>query len=303
MLSRPDILVLGGGGVLGRAWMTGVLAGIEDDTGFDLRRCEYFVGTSAGSVISAQLVAGISPERPAVSSAALAMSNGAQTPALNAVEVARRAGNLALATASPWAPFALRLGRPGGALLRSFLLRAGGVTRADGDHSALRAEVDSWRAQFDGRLRVTGVDRASGRRVVFGSPGAPFATVGEAVEASCAIPGVYAPTVIGGREYVDGGAWSPSNLDAAPALRGTHVLCLNPMSTAPASGGPGLVRRWARSALMLESMVIRGRGATVAMVAPDPNSVAAIGPDLRDRRRRAEVLAAGYQQGLRFAAS
>ena len=45
---RPDVLVLGGGGVLGEAWMMGVLAGIEDATGFDLRDCEYFVGTSAG---------------------------------------------------------------------------------------------------------------------------------------------------------------------------------------------------------------------------------------------------------------
>src|SRR5690242_6625603 len=36
MLTRPDVLVLGGGGVLGEAWMMGVLAGIEDATGFDL---------------------------------------------------------------------------------------------------------------------------------------------------------------------------------------------------------------------------------------------------------------------------
>ncbi len=57
MLSRPDVLVLGGGGVLGEAWMMGVLAGIEDATGFDLRRCEYFVGTSAGAIVAALLAA------------------------------------------------------------------------------------------------------------------------------------------------------------------------------------------------------------------------------------------------------
>ena len=57
MITPPDVLVLGGGGVLGEVWMMGVLAGIEDATGFDLRECEYFVGTSAGSIVSAHLAA------------------------------------------------------------------------------------------------------------------------------------------------------------------------------------------------------------------------------------------------------
>ena len=64
MLQLPDALVLGGGGTLGEAWMMGVLGGIEDATGLDLRQCEYFVGTSAGSIVAAHLVAGRSPRRP-----------------------------------------------------------------------------------------------------------------------------------------------------------------------------------------------------------------------------------------------
>ncbi|MGA8335754.1 MAG: patatin-like phospholipase family protein, partial [Solirubrobacteraceae bacterium] len=64
MRSRPDVLVLGGGGVLGEAWMMGVLAGIEDGTGFDLRDCDYYVGTSAGSIVAAHLVSGQPPRRP-----------------------------------------------------------------------------------------------------------------------------------------------------------------------------------------------------------------------------------------------
>src|SRR5207237_8132444 len=69
MLSRPDILVLGGGGVLGEAWMMGVLAGIEDETGVDLRRCEHFVGTSAGAIVAAHPVARIPTPRPSTVSA------------------------------------------------------------------------------------------------------------------------------------------------------------------------------------------------------------------------------------------
>ena len=64
MLTRPDVLVLGGGGVLGEAWMTGVLAGIEEATGVDFREVEAIVGTSAGSIVGAALVAGSSPRRP-----------------------------------------------------------------------------------------------------------------------------------------------------------------------------------------------------------------------------------------------
>ena len=39
-LTRPDVLVLGGGGIVGEAWMSGVLAGIEEASGADFRRVE-----------------------------------------------------------------------------------------------------------------------------------------------------------------------------------------------------------------------------------------------------------------------
>src|SRR3954453_21094 len=65
LFAAPDVLVLAGGGVLGEAWMTGVLAGIEDAAAIDLRRTEAFVGTSAGSIVAARVAAGRSPRRPA----------------------------------------------------------------------------------------------------------------------------------------------------------------------------------------------------------------------------------------------
>ena len=45
------MLVLGVGGLVGEAWMTGFLAGMEERTGFDLRGADAYVGTSAGSMI------------------------------------------------------------------------------------------------------------------------------------------------------------------------------------------------------------------------------------------------------------
>ncbi len=303
MLTRPDILVLGGGGVLGEAWMMGVLAGVEDATGFDLRGCEHFVGTSAGSIVAAHLVAGNAPRRPPSVGTEIEVAQ-AQTVgglATAAVDAAKRAGAWALAAGSTFAPLALGLAAPGGAVMRAVMLRR--LPRPTDTLRDLRERVDDSGARFDGRLRVVAVDRRSGKRVVFGRPGAPDASVGQAVEASCTVPWLFAPVQIGGREYVDGGVWSPTNLDAAPAGRDTHVLCLNP--TANITGSQSVlsaIRSVARSAASVEALVLRRRGAAVRAVAPNLESAAVMGTNFMDREPRGRVLAAGYRQGLRLAA-
>ena len=47
-------LVLGGGGVAGIAWTTGLLFGLSEK-GVDLRDAELMLGTSAGAAVAAQL--------------------------------------------------------------------------------------------------------------------------------------------------------------------------------------------------------------------------------------------------------
>ncbi len=177
--------------------------------------------------------------------------------------------------------------RPAGARTRAFLL--GRVPDGRASLEELRASVDRWGATFDGRLRVCTVDRGSGRRVVFGSTGAPGARAGEAVQASCSIPGVFPPVRIGGREYVDGGAWSPVNLDAAPAGRGDRVLVLEPTAV--------LLRGALRAVAQVEALALRRRGAEVALVVPDATAAPAMAR-LMDPDRGGRVLASGYRQGL-----
>jgi NTE family protein len=304
MRTRPDVLVLGGGGVLGEAWMMGLLAGIEDAAGFDLRDCESFVGTSAGAIVAAHLVAGRSPRRPSAVGTDIELGNAqpARGLAVAALAAAKRAGSFALAASSAFAPLALGVAAPGGAIVRALMLR--GVPRPPDTLASLRSQVEQSGARFDGRLRVTAVDRRSGRRVVFGSPRAPRASVAAAVEASCTVPWLFAPVEIGGREYVDGGVWSPTNLDAAPAGRDTHVLCLNPTaSLAPTHALLTVIRNVARSAVSIESLALRRRGALVRTVAPNAECAAAMGSNFMDQEPRIRVLAAGYRQGLRVAAA
>ncbi len=304
MLSPPDVLVLGGGGLLGEAWMMGVLAGLEDVTGFDLRRCEHFVGTSAGAIVAAHLAAGKAPRRPSFVGAEIEVRDvqpeGTLVTAM--LDAARSAGAWALASSATFAPLALGLAAPGGAIMRALALRS--LPRRHGALDELRAAVERSGARFDGRLRVTAVERQSGRRIVFGNPGAPKATVGQAVEASCTVPWLFAPVRIDDREYVDGGLWSPTNLDIAPAGRDTHVLCLNPAASIAGSHTlVGVVRNVARSAVSLETLALRRRGAAVQSVAPNLESAAAMGSDFVDREPRGRVLAAGYRQGLALGGS
>ena len=50
-------LVLGGGGITGIAWMLGLLKGLRE-RGVDLTGADTVLGTSAGSVVGAQLTSG-----------------------------------------------------------------------------------------------------------------------------------------------------------------------------------------------------------------------------------------------------
>jgi NTE family protein len=300
MISRPDVLVLGGGGVLGQEWLVGVLAGIEDATAFDFRDCEHFVGTSAGSIVAAGLAAGRAPERPDASTGSAPGPEPEERPVGTALQVAQRAGRATLAAWSTVAPLALAATGPGGAFVRAGVLTR--LPRPNRTLEHLREDVERYGARFDGRLRIAAVDRLRGRRVMFGSPGAPVTSVARAVEASCAVPWLFAPVTIAAREYVDGGVWSATNLDAAPVGRDTHVLCLNP--TAGINGTHTLVsvaRTLARSVVSVEALALKRRGAIVQTIAPDVECAAAMAGDFMDPEPRSDVRAAGYRQGLRIA--
>lgn len=65
-------------------------------------------------------------------------------------------------------------------------------------------------------------DVQSGQEVVFGR-----GNTGQAVRASCSIPGVFRPVKIGERMYVDGGVVSPVAVDAAKRLGADIVIAVD----------------------------------------------------------------------------
>src|SRR5205807_10279205 len=134
--------------VLGEAWMMGVLAGIEDAAGVDMRDVEAFLGTSAGAIVGARLAAGRRPRRPRSGTAAAEPPGDALPP--TALE------SLTERLVGPFAGTALRLERISGALIRSALLRSLPAGTRDLDDLEQSLERDG--ARFDGRLRVVAVE-------------------------------------------------------------------------------------------------------------------------------------------------
>lgn len=301
------MLVLGAGGILGEAWTSAVLAGMEEAGGFDARQCRGLVGTSAGSIVAAALAAGVRPrsrlgrlpEQPPLERDPLLA--GASEPT-GARRVVGAAGALAAGPAASLASIVMNSAAPGGALVRRAALAR--IPRGQRSLAQLRREIERIGADWDGRLQVAAVELETGRRVAFGSPGAPSVSVADAVSASCAIPGVFRPLRHGGRSYVDGGAWSLTNMDLAEVGQGDRVLCLNPTG----ARGPTLasassaIAPWSRSVAAAEALVLRGRGARVSTVHPDRDAARAMGPNLMDPRPRADVISAGLAQGRRLGA-
>src|SRR5499427_10990778 len=221
--SRPRVgLVLGAGGVLGAAWMTGALPALQERLPRPLGDLDLIVGTSAGSVLAAALRCGISIDEM------VAHQRGEAVGPLGAAAVDGLTGG-------PWPPAPqLRLGSA--RLMLSMLLTphrvhptvgaSAWLPLGRGNHGALRDMVRALHCHsfalpasgeppsdwVDAGTWIVAVDYDSGRRAVFGRPGAPPARLADAVVASCSIPGWYEPAVIGGRRYVDGAVRSPTSL-------------------------------------------------------------------------------------------
>ena len=280
--------------------MSGVLAGIEDQAGWDFRDCEAFVGTSAGAIVASRLAAGTRPRRPTGRASDFARdAPPAEARRVGSLVggVGRRAARLGMWASTPFVPPLLALGAGPGARARAIALARLPARGYALDH--LHGEIASLGSRFDGRLRVCAVDKGDGRRVAFGQPGSPRASVADAVAASCSIPWVFRPVRIGDRDYVDGGVWSLTNLDTAPAGRETEVLCLHPSASAElALTSPiGAFRAAMSATAEVEALALRARGARVRILGPDADSAGHMGAQFMDSRPAKAVHAAGYAQG------
>ncbi|MBQ1059700.1 MULTISPECIES: patatin-like phospholipase family protein [Micromonospora] len=266
-------LVLGGGGVTGVAWELGLLAGLAGH-GLRLDEAELVVGTSAGSVVGAQVRSGTPVTQ---------LYEAQLRPPRE--EVPARLGTGVLLRWA-WAGGRGRDAARARARIGAMALSA----RTPSEQSrraviAARLPSSDWPAA---RLLVTAVDAASGEFVVFDADSG--ASLVDAVGASCAVPGVWPPVTIGDRRFVDGGVRSPVNADLAAGCERVVVL-------APTRAAVGPMPR-----LSAQVTALRAAGARVAVVSPDRAARTAIGRNVLDPARRAASARAGFAQADTVAA-
>jgi len=292
-------LVLGAGGAVGHAFHAGVLAALVDVTGWDARDAEIVVGTSAGSLVGAFVRAGLSGTDLAARATETTMSEAGHALVERAVAATRHLPPIP--SRPPRRRGVAAMSAPGAvvrAALQPWTVRPGALAAAalpagrlptDVLASGVRPLFDRWP---DRTLWINTVDLQTSRRVTFGQVDAPAADVADAVAASCAIPGFFAPVSINGVRYVDGGAHSPTNADLVAGLGLDLVVISSPMSVASqalrfAPDQPA--RRFARATLAREAARVRRHGSAVLTFQPTAADLAVMGFNAMDPARAGDV--------------
>ncbi|MFE3023746.1 patatin-like phospholipase family protein, partial [Nocardia tengchongensis] len=198
-MTTERALVIGGGGVAGISWATGIVAGLAD-AGVDVTEADLLLGTSAGSNVTAQLGSGVGIAElvrrqvdPAVQSREIVPSMekfAGLWETLSAIieetqgdSVDRRQRIGALALTADTVPEAERR-----AVIET------------------RLPVHEWPARD---LRITAVDAGTGELRVFDKDSGVGLV--DAVTASSAVPMVWPCATVGGVRYTDGGVRTSVN--------------------------------------------------------------------------------------------
>ena len=283
-------LVLGGGGPVGIAWESGLVAGLAQG-GVDLGQADFTMGTSAGSFVGARLALGAEAKtfadpiiadqipgderRPAGGGAPPDLSKlmdlmgEAQGGLRNPAEVRAEIGAFALAAQTAGEE----------AFIESF------------GRSFSTLPVDAWPQRG---FACTAVDAETGAFQLWTRESG--VGVVRAVASSCSVPGGYPPVTLKGRRYIDGGMRSSTNADMAVGHAVVVVVAVR-LSAATGTLGERIAQRFNE-----EIEILKDSGATVVTVTPDDASLATFGPNLMDFRRRPDAARAGLAQGLAYAA-
>lgn len=302
-------LVLGAGGIVGQAYHAGVLAALEAELGWDPRTATIIVGSSAGSLTGAALRLGVPAHDLAASATGEPLSDEAgflaaferEGPDIPPFDARRalsgwRLPSPALVARTARRPWAFR------PMAAAATLLPAGFVDITGPADALAPWLGT---EWPEGLWICAARRSDGGRVAFGRPGAPPAPLGQAVAASCAIPSYFAPIVIDGVEYLDGGVHSPTNADILRKEGLDLVIVSSSMSSAHGrTRGPDAAIRWAtHRRLDQEVRRLRQAGTEVVRIEPTASTRAAMGMNAMADDRSADVARAAQADVTRYLAA
>lgn len=276
-------LVLGGGGLVGVAWLSGFLSGLAK-AGVDIAEADLIGGTSAGAVAGANLALGNDL-------AELASAAGEPLPTVGAAgrgysSEAREALAEAIGGAEPEAA-------------RARFLAAVADAPTVGAEAFVRSALFAGLADrsWPGAFRCTTIEVGSGAYRVFDASSA--VSLRRAVAASCSVPGVFPPVTLRGHGHVDGGFRTTLNADLAVGADVAIVVSCLALESPAELTDP--VTRTHRAKATAGIAAVRDSGTRLAVVTPDDEflAISGWGQHLMDHSRAADA----YTVGLRQAAN
>jgi NTE family protein len=325
-------LVLGGGGFTGGVYEIGALRALDLlAVNSTVNNFDVYVGTSAGSFVASMLANGVTPEEmmQVINSDD---SMGLEDLDLNKVLKPNYLGFLGKAAALP-----LRTAE----LLRS-LVRIGefsamdiGVGLAEALPTGLysgsglsdyveEALSDAGRVNdfrlLDPELYLTATDLDTCERIVFGEDDWSDVPISKAVECSTCLPIVYKPVDLKGRQFVDGGIRSTTNVDIAVEKGAKFIVVVNPLvpyvndfeKTIPTVFGrrvrrvsdmglPAIANQTFRLIAhqrlhqAVEQWQEKYPGVDIVLLEPQPNDELMFGTPIMDYSRRLQIARHGFE--------
>jgi len=325
-------LVLGGGGFTGGVYEIGALRALDllavNSTVNDF---DVYVGTSAGSFVASMLANGITPEEmmQVLSSRGEA---GIEDLDLNKVlkpnylGFLQKAASLPLRTASLVRSLA-RIGELSAIdlvvglaeALPTGLYSGSGIAEYVADTLARVGRSNDFR-RLDAELYLTATDLDTCERIVFGEEGWDDVPISKAVQCSTALPLVYKPVELKGRQLVDGGILSTTNVDIAVEKGAKFIIVVNPLvpyindfeKTIPTvfgdrvrrvadMGMPAIANQafrliaHARLHQAVEQWQERYPGVDIALIEPEPTDELMFGTPIMDYSRRLTIARHGFE--------
>jgi NTE family protein len=235
-------LVLGGGGFTGGVYQIGALRALDLlSVNRSVNQFDVYVGTSAGSLIASLAANGVTPEQMMrvvnnqtptpfrdINLGMLLRPNyrefllrGVQLP-LQLAGLARVLGRNPRAYSPVDLAMALAEALPSGLYTGSGIERYIHTVLSDPDRT------DDFRL-LQTELYLAATDLDTCERIVLGAEGWDDVPISRAVAASAALPMVYKPVVVKGRELIDGGIVSTTNLDIAVEAGAEFIVVVNPL--------------------------------------------------------------------------
>ncbi|HEX7058590.1 MAG TPA: patatin-like phospholipase family protein [Solirubrobacterales bacterium] len=331
---RPSktALVLGGGGFTGGVYEIGALRALDLlAVNSTVNNFDIYVGTSAGSFVAGMLANGITPEEmmqvindrlpseledldldTVLKPNYLGFMQKAAMLPLRTVELVSRLARIRELSA-------IDIGVGLAEALPTGLYSGHGIADYVEGVLADMGRCNDFRL-LDRELYLTATDLDTCERIVFGEKGWDDVPVSKAIQCSTALPIVYKPVDLKGRQMVDGGIRSTTNVDIAVEKGAKFIVVVNPLvpfvndfeKSIPTVFGtrarrvsdmglPAIANQTfrliahARLHQSVEQWREKYPGVDIILVEPEPNDELMFGTPIMDYSRRLQIARHGFE--------